>query len=253
MKQIQKTSTISQSSVTYKCEACSDTGWLRNEDDSYRKCRCVEIDFLKRCWENYGVKPSEVKSLSSYIGYDRVCTAAKDKATRYITEFSEMSLKENNWFGLFGQAGSGKSHLVIAMGAALLNKEHKPKKVVYMPYLEAMRELKANVLDEKNYTKLLNRYQKEEVLVIDDLFKDKVKNNKLTFELTEADMKHLYPIINHRYFNKLPTIISSECTPNMLLRLDEALGGRILERCDENITIFTGSEHNYRLKKFEKN
>jgi len=39
----------------------------------------------------------------------------------------------------------------------------------------------------------------------------------------------------------------------MLLRLDEALGGRILERCDENITIFTGSEHNYRLKKFEKN
>jgi DNA replication protein DnaC len=239
--------------VIYKCEECSDTGWVITDNNRYTRCKCVEINFIKRCWENYGIKPDEVKSLKDYIPYNKQCAAAKQKAVKYIENYSMVSAAENNWYGLFGQAGAGKSYIAIAIGAALLTMEHKPRRVVYMPYIEAMRELKVNVLDDECYIKILNHYQRAEVLVIDDLFKDKIKNKKIAYELTEADIKHIYPIINFRYFNKLPTVISSECTPNMLLELDEALGGRILERCDENITVFVGEEYNYRLKKFERN
>lgn len=243
----------SQNSVIYKCTKCCDTGWIETDRNSYKKCICVDLKFIKKCWENYGVKPEAVKTLKDYVSYNKICDAAKQKAFNYITCFTEIKERENNWFGVFGQSGSGKSHIVIALGSELLNRKDKPVRAVYMPYIEVMRELKANVLHDEYYIKLLNRYQRAEVLIIDDLFKDKVKKNKLAYELSEADIKHIYPIINYRYFNKLPTVISSECTPNMLIDLDEALGGRILERCNENITVFMGQENNYRLKKFEKN
>ena len=243
----------SQNTVTYSCRQCSDTGWVETENNCYKKCSCVEIKHIKSCWTNYGVSPEAVKTLEDYVAYNKISNLVKEKAKKYMLDFSELRAKENNWFGIFGQTGAGKSHVAVAMGASLLTREDKPLKVIYMPYLEVMRELKTNVLEEEYYLKLLTRYQRAEVLIIDDLFKDKVKKNKIAYELTETDIKHLYPIINYRYFNKLPTIISSECKPDMLLDLDEALAGRILERCEDNITIFNGEENNYRLRKFHKN
>lgn len=71
------------------------------------------------------------------------------------------------------------------------------------------------------------------MLIIYDLFEDKVKKDQLAFELKETDMKHIYPIINQRYINHKPTIYNSECNVNMLLDLDEALSGRILESCKD--------------------
>lgn len=255
MKQVQEAAVVgmtSRSSAEYSCSECKDTGWVETGNKSFKRCKCIELKFIKECWKNYGVKPEEVKTLQEYIPVNKTGTAARQKTGNYITSFSQLNKKENNWLGLFGQSGSGKSHLMIAIGAALLNRKDKAVRAVYMPYLEAMRELKVNVLDDEYYLKLLSRYQKAELLLIDDLFKDKVKRNRLAYDLSEVDIKHIYPIINYRYFNKLPTIISSECTPNMLLELDDALGGRILERCDENITVFVGAENNYRLRKFEK-
>ena len=61
-------------------------------------------------------------------------------------------------------------------------------------------------------------------------------------------MKHFYPILNYRYINHLPTIFSTECDIDMLLDLDEALAGRIIESCGTNITVFKGREYNYRLR-----
>jgi DNA replication protein DnaC len=124
-----------------------------------------------------------------------------------------------------------------------------------MPYIEATRELKTNTLDEEYYRKLYDRYTKAKILIIDDLFKDKIKKNaegkKYVVPLTEADMKHIYPILNYRYANKLPMIISSECTPFMLNELDEALAGRIIEACGSNITVFNNSKYNYRMRNFK--
>jgi DNA replication protein DnaC len=140
---------------------------------------------------------------------------------------------------------------VIAIGAALLNKNIP---VVYMPYLEAMRELKANVNDDEYYLKLSSRYCNAKLLIIDDLFKDKVRNGQLIrgASLNEADIKHILPIINFRYLNHLPTVYSSECTPQILINLDEASAGRILEPCNNHMVIFKGQQYNHRMKKFMK-
>ncbi len=242
----------------YRCQKCNDTSWLNNEDGTYKRCECFEKEYAERLWSNFGVKPGEVKKLNEYKPYDELTTMARDKAIEYVHNFDKVRTLRENSFGLFGQAGAGKSHLIIAVGAALLNREKSPISVIYMPYLEVMRELKANALDDEVYLRISSRYQRAQVLIIDDLFKDKVKNGQLIkfgnqyIGLTEADMKHIYPILNYRYINHLPTLISTECTPKMLMDLDEALAGRILEACGDNMVVFQGTKYNFRMRRFVK-
>lgn len=179
--------------------------------------------------------------------YDEVTKLAKDKAVEYVVNFKTISKNKNNWFSLLGQPGAGKSHLIMAMGAALLN---QGVSVVYMPYTEVMKEIKGNANNQDNYSKIISTYINAEVLIIDDLFKDKVKNGKIIGDLTEVDIKHIYPIINNRYYNNMPTLISSECTPEIFIDLDEAQGGRILEKSMMKV-VFTKDIHNYRMKNFQ--
>lgn len=235
-------STISNSN--YKCSKCRDTGFIQT-DKGFKRCECYEADYIKRLWENFGVNPLDVKLLRDYKPYNESTQKAKDKAAEYITKFHE--LDKERWLCFMGQPGGGKTHIALAVGKALLEQKIK---VIYMPYLEAIRELKSNAMDDEYYNKLSNRYKKAEVLIIDDLFKDKVKKGRLTGEITASDMNHIYPILNVRYSNKLPTLISTECTPQMLIDLDEALGGRILESCGKRFGNVFDGECNYRLREF---
>ncbi|MBY6800146.1 ATP-binding protein [Clostridium botulinum] len=173
---------------------------------------------------------------------------AKQVAIDYIRDYTTIKTKEENNLAFLGQPGAGKSHLAIGIGANLIN-SGVCTNIVYMPYQEAMRELKANSMDDEYYIKIQAKYLKAELLIIDDLFKDKIKNGKLVGELTESDIKHIQPIINQRYLNCKPTIYNSELTPELLINLDQALAGRILEK--SNIVIFKYNlENNYRMRKF---
>lgn len=235
-------------SSSYKCSKCKDTSWIE-KDGAYTRCSCYTEEYLSRLWENFGVKIKDIKLLKEYEPYNDLTKKARDKAEDYIRSFEEIKDIRENGFALLGQPGAGKTHIVLAIGKALLEKKIS---VVYMPYLEVIKELKALAMYQEDYEKLLSRYTRAKVLIIDDLFKDKVKKGRITAELSETDMKHIYPILNYRYLNYLPTIISSECTPNMLLELDEALGGRILETTGPRFSLTFKGDCNYRLKKFMK-
>lgn len=230
------------------CKECKDTTWILTPGGAYRRCNCYSKDLMKRSWKNFGLDPDKVKKLNEYKTYDDLTKKAQKMAVDYITNYNGESM------ALLGKPGSGKTHIAVAVGAALLNKNIK---VVYMPYLEVMMELKANSMDDEGYAKIVNKYLKADLLIIDDLFKDKVKNGELlkvrgyVVGLTEADLKHIYRILNFRYNNHKPNVISSECTPKMIMELDEALARRILEPCGDNIVVF-GETNNYSMRKFEK-
>lgn len=251
-----KLNTTSQDSeVNYKCKKCRDTTWIETEE-GFKRCKCYEKERIKRMWSKFGLDPQNTFKLNDYKPYDETTKKAKEKAINYIKEFNKIKDTTENSFGLFGQPGAGKSHIIIAIGVALLKENIQ---VVYMPYLEAIKELKANTLDQEYYIELISKYQRPTVLIIDDLFKDKIKNEQLIKDrygniigLSETDIKHIYPILNYRYLNNLPTLISTECTQEMLIQLDEALAGRILEKCGENMTVFKGPKYNYRMRRFMK-
>ena len=141
------------STPIYKCDKCKDTTWLMNEEGKVtERCECYKRDLLERTWNNFGVKPSDRKKIQDYITENDLTKAAKRKAIEYVVNFKDLG--ENNCFGLLGQSGAGKSHLSIAMGVLLIERGYK---VIYMPYIDAIRELKANILDDQYYINFHNR------------------------------------------------------------------------------------------------
>lgn len=248
---MQRVRQVSMTSVSipdrYSCDICKDTSWIQGES-GLKRCQCYKLQIISNRWKRFGVNPSDVKLIKDYEINTNIKTEARSKAINYVKEFDNIKEQRNSSMAFLGQPGAGKTHLALAIGKALLErKEHV--EVIYMPYLEAIRELKTITMDQENYNKKQSKYINCELLIIDDLFKDKVKKGKLIGELKETDMKHIYPIVNQRYVNHKPTIYNSECNANMLLDLDEALGGRIIESCKDNIIIFKYcKENNYRLE-----
>ena len=70
--------------------------------------------------------------------------------------------------------------------------------------------------------------------------------------MTDTDVNVMYEIINYRYMNNLPLIISTEKDLEGLLLFDEATGSRIIEMCLDNIVWIESRELNYRMYKFVK-
>jgi AAA ATPase len=107
-----------------------------------------------------------------------------------------------------------------------------------MGYRDAITSIKQNMLDSVYYNKVMNRYKNARVLFVDDLFKGKI---------TDSDINIMFELINHRYFNNLPVIISSECGVDRLLGIDEALGSRLVEMSKGRIVELRGRDLNYRM------
>ncbi len=161
----------------------------------------------------------------------------KDKVTSYLIQFDKIKNDRNNSILLSGKSGCGKTHLSLALANNLLKK--KEVAVVYMPYRDIITSLKQNMLDEDYYRKTLAKYQKAEVLLIDDLLKGKI---------TESDVNIMFELINYRYLNRLPMIISTEYGQRKLLDFDEAIGSRIYEMCKGYVVEIKGKGNNYRLR-----
>lgn len=108
-----------------------------------------------------------------------------------------------------------------------------------MPYRDIITSLKQNMTDEEYYKRTLNKYQKAEVLLIDDLLKGNI---------TKSDVNIMFELINYRYLNCLPMIISTEFDQRKLLDFDEAIGSRIYEMCKGYVVEIKGQGNNYRLR-----
>ena len=70
-----------------------------------------------------------------------------------------------------------------------------------MGYRDVITRIKQNIMDEAYYNRVMNRYKNARVLLVDDLFKGSI---------TGSDVNIMFEIVNHRYFNNLPVIVSSE-------------------------------------------
>lgn len=131
------------------------------------------------------------------------------------------------WFYIGGQPGSGKTHICTAIVNALLA---RGKAARYMIWQDEIIRLKQSITEADRYKQLLDGLKKAEILYIDDFFK--VQNP------TNADIDNTFKIINYRYNESLPTIISSELSISQIINIDEALGSRIAEMTDKNSAFY---------------
>ena len=201
-------------------------------------CECREMEKINNGWKAAGINP-ELSQLtfSTFQVWNESSRIAKSAALAYYKSFNTVRKARQNSILLCGQVGSGKSHISIALALNLLKKNIK---VVYMPYRDVITKVKQNMMDEEYYQKLISKFQSCEVLLIDDLFKGKI---------TEADINIIFEIINYRYLNHLPMIISTEFLIEDLLIFDEAVASRIYEMSKGHVVeIERGRERNFRMR-----
>ncbi|MBM7834988.1 ATP-binding protein [Clostridium sardiniense] len=205
----------------------------------YSKCKCQEDEKLIRALAKTGLSGEQLrKSFKDFIPWNEEAKKMKDIATSYYLSFEKIKGSDNDSLALLGESGSGKTHLI----SALINNfiSNKGLDIAYMSYIDAVIELKQNMLNSEVYQRKVNRYKRAQMLVIDDLFKG---------GYTDSDIRIMLEIINYRYSSKMPIMVSSEFFIDDLIKIDKALGGRIREKSKVHIYEIKGMENNYRLNK----
>ncbi|MDO4301810.1 MAG: ATP-binding protein [Clostridia bacterium] len=241
LRRIKENISVNPEKPHYECPECRDTGFIQFTTDegriSVRECSCQAVKQSKQLMEQSGIsrefnskgfKNFDTKNIPQLI-------IAKRKAINYFKEFKDVEQTRNNSIMFCGQVGSGKTHLGVAISRSLMSKNIA---VIYMAYRNAITKIKQVLIDSTDYYHEISRYSQARVLYIDDFLKGKV---------TEADVNIVYEIVNYRYMNNLPLIISTEKSLDEIITFDEAIGSRIIEMCRGNIVHLQGKELNHRL------
>ena len=137
------------------------------------------------------------------------------------------------WLVLSGPSGSGKTHLAVAIANRCIQRQQTTFFIVIADLLD---HLRATYSPENpvSYDELFEQVRNVPVLVLDDLG---------THSATPWAQEKLFQIINHRYNNAMPTVITVR---GPVQRLDEALRTR-LEGVDGQSTKLQLGHFNSRL------
>lgn len=223
------------------CQKCGGKGFIEYERNGYqfvKECECMELknaqDRLKRSGISDEFQKKGFKNFNDR-GMD-VLKKAKAIGLQYCKDFPEIRNTRRNSVLYQGQVGSGKTHLSMAICNNIMT-VHKVG-CLYMSYREEVTKIKQTVTDSINYEHAIRRFKNAPVLMIDDLLKGKN---------TDADVNILFEIINYRYLNYLPMVISTEKTTDELLEFDEGTMSRIIEMARGHQIEIVGKEYNYRL------
>lgn len=231
----------------YNCDKCHNKGvTVRAYQDDigawkliYTDCECAEVRRTIKRMKASGLKDIiRDYTFAKYQAIEPWQKQIKDAAMAYAKE-------PNGWFFVGGQSGSGKTHICTAICREFLL---AGMPVQYMLWRDDVVKLKAAITEPEIYKALIARYKDTKVLYIDDLFKTGKSQEGAPQRPTGADVNVAFEIINYRYNNpELLTVISSECTVNELLEIDEAVAGRIVERA-KAFSLGPDRKKNWRLK-----
>lgn len=208
-----------------------------------KQCECVKQKKIAKLMAASGITEKFEQLLFGNFKLDGKPQMIKDAyecAVEYFKDFEKIRGERANSIALLGQPGSGKTHLLTAIMNNLIKK--KSIHCMYFPYVEGMSDLKTDF--DQLETKL-DAMRKVDVLFIDDLFKPVSGKPRAT----EWQVEQIQSVVNYRYLNHKPLLISSELTTDELLDVDEALGSRIHQMCKYYTVIIQGDrmELNHRL------
>lgn len=213
-----------------KCKGKRQIIFLDQNEREYTKpCECVKRIEAERNAHESGLTEAVKKSrFEDFIAKESWQSQIKERALAYAEN-------PTKWLYISGQVGSGKTHLVLSIVNELLL---KGKQVKFFQWGKHNLELKAKVTLQDEYQALMDVYENADVLVIDDFMKD----------VTQADIKLMYSLLNTRYNNNRITLFTSEKQiEDITQKIDEAIGSRIEEMAQGNILqIAQGKNRNQR-------
>ncbi|MGB4439337.1 MAG: ATP-binding protein [Sedimentibacter sp.] len=183
--------------------------------------------FLNRTFENFICKTPNQK-------------IAFMTAKKYADKFQEYF---ERGIGLYieGTNGTGKTHLAAAISLQLIN---KGVPVVCKTSIELLDDIKrAFDANKTNEFEVISVYKQVDLLIIDDLGKE---------QCTDWSMSTLYSILNDRYEDMKPTIITTNYNEDSLIKNMTPKGSdnekivAIISRLREISTVITMAWEDYR-------
>lgn len=224
----------------FDCNICKNKGVIAVLSDYgtmvLRECGCMkQRKSIKAAKKSGAWNLMQRHTFDNFIVKTDWQKELKAKAMKYCAQ------EEKGWLFAGGQTGAGKTHLCTAVFRRFFK---SPVNGVYCMWRSEIRKLLGSGF--AGFDESENRIEELktcDVLYIDDLFKtdDNAKPERREIELA-------FEILNSRYNTEKPTIISSERTLRDIANLNEAIAGRIAERCGENIlSIDKDLNKNYRL------
>lgn len=227
----------------YDCKICHNKGdiWTAVQyrdtwKETAQRCSCWKVRASIMRMRRSGLE----KTMRKFKDYEITSDWQRNMKDTAIAYLNADHTKGETLF-LGGAVGSGKTFIGSAVCRELLYKGHE---VIYMPWVNEAQRLKALANDESLADEIAT-YCKAEYLYIDDLFKPLPNQTGPT----AADVRLAYDIINYRYNNKLPMIISCEKYITELLDLDEATISRLYERAKGfTVNIGRAPGRNYRMR-----
>lgn len=185
-----------------------------------------EIEFLKQSIESYKGLANKMRNESNLgdrfksrtfdtFDVDEDNKRAYMTCNRYAEKFLEIMKEDRNSIVLFGGYGTGKTHLAASVANYLIDNLGTP--VVFGTFSGLLDKIK-NEFTGTGRT--LNNMCNAPLLIIDDLGKE--KRSDWVDEV-------LFKVINSRYENKLPIIITTNLTQEQFIEnYDSAVVSRVI-------------------------
>lgn len=238
MPRPQRTDEIYRTPEAPVCPTCQGAGWLRIDvpigHPSFGrlfKCECG-----KHAEERQRL--SEMRRLSQLDGLEgKTFESFEPEAPelqRAIGTARSFASELDGWLVLSGQCGTGKTHLAAAIANQNLTIANQTVMFTVVPdlldHLRATFDPSRGIDYDERFNKIRNTF----LLVLDDLG---------TENTTPWAREKLYQIVNHRYNERLPTVITTNQPDSAI---DERILSRMLDRSLSVRVNLTGDDYRRR-------
>lgn len=205
-----------------RCPVCQDAGYLRGDFPVGHPmfgrlfpCECKQREMDER-------RTDELSRLSNLDMFTHQTFEEFDDSIDGTSEAFEAAVAfaqdpGHRWLFLYGPCGTGKTHLAVSI-ARFVREQHGMS--VYfavvpdlLDHLRATFDPASGAAYDDRFTTIKNA----QLLVLDDLG---------TENATPWAREKLYQIVNHRYMEQLPTVITSNVD---LRKVDDRIMSRILD------------------------
>lgn len=231
------------------CNICKNKGYIVVAGDNNlpvcRECKCIKerkkSQQQKECglgkrFADFTFNKFEINSDWQKIMLDKA------------QDFCYNGVKKGRWIYYSGSSGSGKTSICSAICNELIKQGYDVKYYSWRVVINNIKDMNRASERLREKENLIKTMQNCDVLYIDDLLKTLISYSDKQL-LTAADVNITRDILEYRYVNFKPTILSGEYLPSEIVNIDDALGSRIIQMCKPDYLIsLTGKGKNQRLK-----
>ena len=207
---------------TWRCPVCKDAGWVRMEvpvgHPNFGRlihCECRFSEQAERERETLR-RLSNLDGFTRHTFEDFEPVPGTEEAFDVARAFARDPDPEHRWLYLRGGVGVGKTHLAVATALEIRERNGS---VYFAVVPDLLDHLRATFDPARGvaYDDRFNQIRGAPLLVLDDLG---------TENTTPWAREKLYQIINHRYVERLLTIVTSNQSHD---KIDERILSRLLD------------------------